>query len=152
MEEKAKLAELMAEAEFMQQRQMAENRAEQFRVQEKLAKAKSRSEVYEAMERKGSEVDKSEIKKRKKNCARMEKEKKISFGLKKTNYIIVKTGREEEEINETVKAGRIQRTDKCKYLGMTISTDGKLVEHTKELNSICDIINQEICAIGAKHK
>ena len=61
MEEKAKLAELMAEAEFMQQRQMAENWAEQLRVQEKLVKAKARSEVYEAMERKGSEVDKSEI-------------------------------------------------------------------------------------------
>ena len=61
MEEKAKLAELMAEVEFMQQRQMAENRAEQLRVQEKLVKAKARSEVYEAMERKGSEVDKSEI-------------------------------------------------------------------------------------------
>ena len=42
-------------------RQMAENRAEQLRVQEKLAKAKARSEVYEAMERKGSEVDQSEI-------------------------------------------------------------------------------------------
>ena len=41
----------------MQQR----NRAEQLRVQEKLAKAKARSEVYEAMERKGSEVDQSEI-------------------------------------------------------------------------------------------
>ena len=86
-----------------------------------------------------------------KNCARMEKEKKISFGLKKTKYMIVKTGREEEEeINETVKAGRIQRTDKCKYLGMTISTDGQLTEHIKELNSRCDIINREISAIGAK--
>ena len=41
--------------------------------------------------------------------------------------MIVKTGRE-EEINETVKAGRIQRTDKCKYLGMTILTDGQLTE------------------------
>ena len=51
MEEKAKLAELMAEVEFMQQRQMAENRAEQLRVQEKLAKAKARSEVYEAREK-----------------------------------------------------------------------------------------------------
>ena len=85
------------------------------------------------------------------NCARMEREKKISFGLKKTKYMIVKTGREEEEeINETVKAGRIQRTDKCKYLGVTISTDGQLTEHTKELNSRCDTINQEISAIGAK--
>ena len=64
MEEKAKLAELMAEAEFMQQRQMAENRAEQLRVQVplfKLGKAKARSEIYEGMERKGSEVDQSEI-------------------------------------------------------------------------------------------
>ena len=42
----------------------------------------------------------------------MKKEKKISFALKKTKYMIVKTGREEEKINETVKAGRIQRTDK----------------------------------------
>ena len=61
VKEKAKLAELMAEVEFMQQSQMAENRTEQLRVQEKLAKAKARSEVYEAMERKGSEVNKSEI-------------------------------------------------------------------------------------------
>ena len=61
MEEKVKLAQLMAEAEFMQQRQMAENQAEQLRVQEKLAKAKARSEIYEAMERKGPEIDKSEI-------------------------------------------------------------------------------------------
>ena len=76
-----------------------------------------------------------------KNCTRMEKEKKISFGLKKTIYMIVKTGREEEKRNQTVKAGRIQRTDKCKYLGMTISTDGQLTEHIKEPNSRCDIIN-----------
>ena len=75
-----------------------------------------------------------------KNCAGMEKEKKIIFGLKKTKYMVAKT-RREEEINETVKAGRILRTDKCTYLGMTMSTDGQLTEHIKELNSGCDIIN-----------
>ena len=85
-----------------------------------------------------------------KNCARMEKEKKISSGPKKTKYMIIITGREEEEINETVKARRIQRTDKCKYLGMTIATDGQLTDHIKELNSRCDIINREMSAIGAK--
>ena len=83
------------------------------------------------------------------NCARMEKEKKISFGLKKTKYMIVKTGREEEEVNETVKAGRIQITVTYKYLGMTMSADGQLAEHIKELNSRCDTINREICTIGA---
>ena len=77
-------------------------------------------------------------------CARMEKKNKIGFGLKKITYMIVKTGRE-EEINETVKAGRIQRTDKCKYLGIAI-----LTEHIKKLNTRYDIINREICAIGAK--
>ena len=64
--------------------------------------------------------------------------------------MIIKTGREEEEINETVKARRMQRTDKCKYLGMTISTEGQLTEHIKELNTRCDIINREICGLGAK--
>ena len=64
--------------------------------------------------------------------------------------MIVKTGRAEEETTETVKAGRIQRTDKYKYLGVTISIDGQLTENIKKLNSTCDIINLEICAIGAK--
>ena len=50
MEEKAKLAELIAEAEFHQQRQLGENKAEQLRVQEKLAKFKARSQVYEEMQ------------------------------------------------------------------------------------------------------
>ena len=49
VEEKAKLAELIAEAEFLQQRLLVENKAEQLRVQEKLAKAKARSQVYEEM-------------------------------------------------------------------------------------------------------
>ena len=64
--------------------------------------------------------------------------------------MIIKTGREEEEINETVKAGRIQRTDNCKYLRMAISTEGQLTEHIKELNIRCDIINREKYAIEAK--
>ena len=40
---------------------MAENQAEKLRVQEKLTKEKARSEVYEAVEMKGLEVDQSEI-------------------------------------------------------------------------------------------
>ena len=85
------------------------------------------------------------------NCARMEKEKKISFGLRKTKYTIIKTERkEEEEINETVKVGKIQRTDWCKYLGTTMSADRQLTEHIKQLNTRRDIVNKEICAIGAK--
>ena len=50
VEEKAKLAYLIAEAEFLQQRQLPKNQAEQLKVQEKLAKAKAISQVYEEME------------------------------------------------------------------------------------------------------
>ena len=60
--------------------------------------------------------------------------------------MIVKAGKE-EDMNETVTAGRIQRIDKCKYLRITISTDGQLTEHIKELNTRCEIINREICGI-----
>ena len=43
------------------------------------------------------------------------KGKEDQFWSKENKIYVVKTGREkEEEINETVKAGRIQRTDKCK--------------------------------------
>ena len=44
----------------------------------------------------------------------------------------------------------MRRTDKCKYPGMTISTEGQLIEYIKELDSRCDIINREICAIVVK--
>ena len=50
MGDKARLAELIPEAEFLQQNHLVENKAEQLRVQEKLAKAKARSQVYKEME------------------------------------------------------------------------------------------------------
>ena len=49
MEEKAKAAELIAEAEFLPYKQLAENQGERLRVQEKLAKAKARSQVHKDM-------------------------------------------------------------------------------------------------------
>ena len=50
MEEKAKLAELMAEAEFLERRQQAENEAQKLKIEEKLAKAKAKSQVFEDMQ------------------------------------------------------------------------------------------------------
>ena len=81
---------------------------------------------------------------------KMENQKKISFDLKKTKYMTVKIGSEEEVINKIVKTGRIQITDMYKHLGIATSMDGHLTEHIKEINSTCDIINREISAIGAK--
>ena len=77
------------------------------------------------------------------------KRKKISFGLKKIKYMTVKT-RRAEDINKAAKAGRIHITDKCKYLRITISTDGQLTEDIKELSIRCDIIKKRNMCKGAK--
>ena len=47
-------------------------------------------------------------------------------------------------------AGRIQRTDKYKYLGRTMSTERHSTEHIRELNARYGIINREIKVIGAQ--
>ena len=46
----------------------------------------------------------AEIREGIRNCAQMENEKKMRYGLKKTKYMMVKTGKEREEIvQENVK-------------------------------------------------
>ena len=49
MAEKAKLAEILVEVEFLGKRQLAENQAERLKIQEKLAKVKARSGIYIAI-------------------------------------------------------------------------------------------------------
>ena len=46
LEEKARIAELMAEAEYIEQRQFAENQVEMLKIQQEIAKSKARAEVY----------------------------------------------------------------------------------------------------------
>ena len=50
MEEKAKLAELLAEESFLMKRQIAKIEAERLKVQEMVAKAIARAKVYEESE------------------------------------------------------------------------------------------------------
>ena len=79
MEDKAKLAELIPEAEFLQQNQLVENKAEQLRVQEKLAKAKARSQVYKEME------ETAPLNPKKKDNG-LEKNSVVATQLKKEHY------------------------------------------------------------------
>ena len=54
----------------------------------------------------------AEFRKRIRNCAKMENEKKMRYGLKKTKYMMVKTGKESEEIvQENVKSGAVRKTE-----------------------------------------
>ena len=65
------------------------------------------------------------IKKVARNMRRMERLKKYTFGLEKTKYMIVNTGKEkEEEFDEELEGGKIRRTYKYEYLGFWISEEG----------------------------
>ena len=46
LEEKARIAELMAEAEYIEQRRLAGNQAEMLKIQKEIAKSKARAEGY----------------------------------------------------------------------------------------------------------
>ena len=47
--EKPELAELMMEAEFLDKKQIIQNKVEKLKIEEKLAKAQARSQTFEAM-------------------------------------------------------------------------------------------------------
>ena len=49
MEEKLRVAELIAEASFMKKKRDAEYQAEALRMEEELAKARARAKVYDDM-------------------------------------------------------------------------------------------------------
>ena len=88
----------------------------------------------------GPEEAKEEIRKR----ARMEVEKEMKYSLRKTKYMVVKTGKEKEDnISEQMKAGNIQRTKKYKYLEITINEEGNLKGHIEELKH-CEVTSREI--------
>ena len=94
-----------------------------------------------------------DIRKGLQNCRRMENEKNMIYGLKKTKCMVINTGKEPEEvIEERAKEGIAQETDIYKYQGMVINKSGNLKDHILELNRKCEVINREISAIGAKHQ
>ena len=72
----------------------------------------------------------NDVRKAIRNFAEMEKLKKFTYGLKKTNYMILRTGREKDEIVvESVKNGVVQEVSEYKYLGLWVNRDGNLMLH-----------------------
>ena len=68
-----------------------------------------------------------DVRKAIRNFAEVEKLKKITYGLKKTNYMIIRTGREKDEvIIESVRNGVVQKVFEYKYLGLWVNQDGNL--------------------------
>ena len=66
-----------------------------------------------------------EIRKAIRNFRAMESLKKFTYGLKKTNYMIMKTGREkDEEVLEAVKQGPVKRVSEYNYVGIWLNEAG----------------------------
>ena len=69
----------------------------------------------------------------------------MKYSLRKTKYIVAKTGNEKgEEKSEQVKAGNIQGTKKYNYFGIKINEEGNLKWHIEELKQTCEVISSEI--------
>ena len=59
------------------------------------------------------------------NLREMEKLKKFTYGLKKTLYMVIKTGKDKEvEIDGEVKAGKVKKCTEYEYLGFWVNEDG----------------------------
>ena len=75
----------------------------------------------------------------------MEIRKKFSYGLKKTKYMVINTGRgEKEEIQENVKAGVVTECEEYKYVGLWVNQDGNCLCHIAKKK---ESIKGEIVAI-----
>ena len=73
------------------------------------------------------------IRKAIRNCREMEHLKKTTYGLKKTKYMVMKTGREEEEIiEENVKEGVVQKTNEYEYLGFFLDEHANCMHHIEK--------------------
>ena len=77
-----------------------------------------------------------DVRKAIRNFKEMEDLKKFTYGLKKTKYMIMNTGKEREEIiDEEVGLGKITRTAEYKYVGFHLSEKGNCLHHIEQKDS-----------------
>jgi hypothetical protein len=63
----------------------------------------------------------------------MEDLKKYTYGLKKTKFMIMNTGKDkEEEIAEEVTMGRVTQTEEYKYVGFNLNKKGTCLFHIEK--------------------
>ena len=71
---------------------------------------------------------------------------RIQFGQEKSKIMIV--GREKD--NDSFKLGQmpLQKTDKYKYLGVTLNNKGNLSDHLKQVKGKCEATTQTILDVA----
>ena len=93
-----------------------------------------------------------DIRKAIRNFAEMEKLKKVTYGLKKTKYIIMNTGREmDEKVTECVKGGKVSETDEYKYVGVWQSKEGNLKLHLEKKKKATKSQISELKSLASYH-
>lgn len=78
------------------------------------------------------------------SCKMMEQQKKFTYGLKKTKYMILNTGKEKEEsIDEEVKEGKVKQTEEYKYVGFHVNKQANCQFHIeKKGEQVCGQVRE----------
>ena len=77
-----------------------------------------------------------EVRKAIRNFKEMEELKKFTYGLKKTKFMVMNTGKEKEEmIDEEVGLGKITKTTEYKYVGFHLNEKGNCLHHIEQKDS-----------------
>ena len=68
------------------------------------------------------------------NCHEMERKKKFTFNVTKSNYMVMNTGKDIEiKITEEVKNGQLQKVKEYKYLGVWINEGNNFVTNIRKI-------------------
>ena len=84
----------------------------------------------------------------------MEIEKKYTFGLKKTNYMVIDEPESNQPIivREKLEKGTVTKVDNYKYSGLYINMKGNLDLHIQKLKNRSIAITKEIMAMGSQRE
>ena len=83
-----------------------------------------------------------------KNCRLMEIEKKYTFGMKKTKYMVIDEKELKENIDTKLEKGIVQRISEYKYVGLYINEKGDLKLHKQKMEERAMNSYKELIAMG----
>ena len=87
------------------------------------------------------------------NLVKMEENKKFLFSTKKSNVMIIKAGKEKtEEIDIEIKRGKLQETDKYKYLGNWLNNKGNFQTQLDAIKTKAPGMIEELKRIASASK
>jgi hypothetical protein len=97
--------------------------------------------------------DREVVEKIMRNCVQMETEKKWEFSIEKSNWMVMKTGKRNEEVQDIkvkVKQGEIERAEIYKYLGNWLNEQGNMDTQLQVMESRIGEIVRETNIIAGK--